>query len=169
VAQKLGVRLVGMDLIDEAIVQAAALKARFDPVDAQFRTGSFTDTQLADRSIDGVMSIDAYWMVLDKRAAVREMHRILKPGGRFVMTTWAPAYLDPATTLAKNGFEVVARRETPNWKARQLAVYEQIRNRRDALTAELGDAAMQILLSEAENAPAMIDSAPRVLVVAQKP
>ncbi|SDH10989.1 Methyltransferase domain-containing protein [Sinosporangium album] len=158
--------LVGIDVVQAALDGAAVLSAALGLPQARFLRGSFTATGLPDRSCDAVMSVDALWMVWNKPAAFLETSRILRPGGRFVFTTWEPAYLDHTRMLANAGFAILERRETDNWLARQLAVYQRITAARAALAAELGPGSA-VLLTEAAQTPGVLPTTPRVMITAE--
>ena len=113
-----------------------------------------------------MLSVDALWMVWDKPAAVREMARILEPGGRLALTTWEPAYLDHRALLESVGFDVLVREETPDWLSRQTAVYDGILAARGQLAAELGPEAAEVLVDEARETPSLLPDSPRILVAA---
>jgi SAM-dependent methyltransferase len=49
--------------------------------------GSFGNLPLPGAGVAAVMSIDALLFAPDKRAAARELARVLRPGGRLVLTT----------------------------------------------------------------------------------
>lgn len=89
VAAQTGARLVGIDFAPSAIeyardrAEAAGMSDR-----AEFRVARFEETGLADAAADAIMSVDALIFSEDKPAAVRELHRILRPGGRFVFSSW---------------------------------------------------------------------------------
>ncbi len=119
-------RLIGVDLAQSALT-AARLRARALGMGAvaEFRQGTFEATGLAEGSLDGVVTFDALLFSPDKRAAVAEMARIVKPGGRVVMTTWdyhrqpigrPPQVPDHRPLLEQAGFSVVAYDETPRWR-----------------------------------------------------
>jgi ubiquinone/menaquinone biosynthesis C-methylase UbiE len=168
VARRTQAFLTGIDIVAEAVEQAKQLRDLAGMTDnARFETGSFSDTRLAGASQRAVMSIDAFWMALDKPAALREMARILAPGGRLAMTTWTASDGDLRSMLERAGFHVLACIETPQWKERQMAVYRGILRNRAALEQEMGAPAAEVLVAEAREAPAKLAGAPRRLITAE--
>ncbi len=168
VARQLRTRLIGIDLLEPAIDQARLLSDKFGlGVQADFKVGSFTEIPLPVASVDAAMSVDAFWMVVDKKAALEEMARVLTPGSRFVLTTWSLPSLAESPMWDESGFEVLTCEETPRWQERQLQIYQLIRERRAELVEELGEAST-ILVSEAQTAPALLAEAPRVLIIAER-
>ncbi|GAB7036782.1 MULTISPECIES: class I SAM-dependent methyltransferase [Catenuloplanes] len=168
VALASGARLLGLDVVPAAVEGAPALAASLGLATAEFRQGSFTETGVPAGTATAVMSIDALWMVWNKPAALTEIHRILRPGGRFVFTTWEPSYLDHAKLLAKAGFQVSVREETPDWLDRQGAVYARVLASTEALERELGPGA-EVIFAEARDTPAVLGGTPRVLLAADRP
>ena len=89
-------RLIGIDIAG-GMVEAASASAReqgFTTV--EFRQRPLHDTGLADDSVDFMISNCAINHAEDKDAVYREAYRLLKPGGRFVVsdiyaTTEVPA------------------------------------------------------------------------------
>ncbi len=83
-AKESGARLVGIDLSPRAAQRASE---RAGPLGmsgrATFSQGTFEATGLEPASADAVMSVDALQYVPDKTAALVEVARILRPGGRF--------------------------------------------------------------------------------------
>jgi arsenite methyltransferase len=82
-AQKLGCRVTGIDLGAGNIVEA---KARAEAAGVanlvQFEHGDAERTDFPDASFDAVLCECAFCTFPDKRAAVGEFHRVLRPGGR---------------------------------------------------------------------------------------
>ena len=86
-AMETGADLVGIDIAESALVAARERAARLG-TSATFQRGEFEATGLHSASADGVMSIDALLFTHDKAAAMRELRRILRPGGRLCLTSW---------------------------------------------------------------------------------
>jgi ubiquinone/menaquinone biosynthesis C-methylase UbiE len=114
------------------------------------------------------MSVDSFWMVLDKTSALEEMARVIQPSGRFVMTTWVSPYLSVESMLNAAGFDLLTYEETPGWKERQMAVYSSILKNRNELAKAIGDSATEVLIAEAEQTPAQLSSSPRCFIAAQR-
>jgi SAM-dependent methyltransferase len=124
VALQTGTRLLGVDIAEAALV-AARERAALVGVDAKFLRGEFEATGLDDALADGVMSVDALLFTPDKAAALRELRRILRPGGRLCLTSWdyhrqpagrPPQVPDHRPLAEAAGFRVVAYDETARWR-----------------------------------------------------
>jgi SAM-dependent methyltransferase len=155
--------LIGVDVSPVAVFQATARAAELGLSDrARFIVGTFADTGLASGSADGVMSEDTLQYAPDKRAALREAARILRPGGRFVFTAFE---LDPERAaglpvlgadpednyippLEEAGFEVNAYDEMPGWPEPMVSTYRAVMAARTALAEEMGDVAVNALSAE---------------------
>ncbi len=82
-------------------------------INAQFVSSSFESTGLDYASVDAVMSVDAMLFTPDKAAALRELRRILRSGGRLALTSWdyhrqplgPPQVDDHRPLLAAAGFQ----------------------------------------------------------------
>lgn len=60
---------------------------------ATFLEASAENIPLADDSVDTVVSTSAFHYWYDPRQALAEIHRILRPGGLFVLTDWCDDFL----------------------------------------------------------------------------
>ena len=90
-AQQTATRLVGVDFSPAGVDQATRRAALFGLSGrARFVVGDLTRTGLAPASVDAVVSIDAFHFAADPAAAAAEAQRILRPGGRLVLTSWRP-------------------------------------------------------------------------------
>lgn len=85
VARRAGARLLGLD-VTAAPFDAARARAARAAVRADFALASFGATGLPDRSVDAVLSVDAVQFADDPVAALAEVARILRPGGRVALT-----------------------------------------------------------------------------------
>ncbi|MDP2673339.1 MAG: methyltransferase domain-containing protein [Dehalococcoidia bacterium] len=182
-ARETGARLVGVDFSAVAVEQAKARAVELGMGDqAQFVVGTFADTGLEASVADGAMSEDALQYVPDKRAAVAEAARILRPGARLVLTAFE---LDPARTaglpvfgvdpvenyrplLTDGGFTVEAYEEVPGWPEPVTATYSALLNASAALTEEMGQPAAAALFSELSMTLQQQPYRRRVLVVARR-
>lgn len=170
IAQAAACSLTGIDVLEEAVAHAAVKANQFNLIKpARFIKGSFVDTGLMESSVDAVMSIDAFWMVLDKLEALREVSRILRPGGRFVMTTWMPKDETPHELFEMYGFQITGCHECMGAIDMQLEVYRQILKEQLQITTEIGVAATKILVREAMETPAMLVDTRRLIVIAERP
>ncbi len=85
-SHQLGCCVTGVDLSDEYIDAAQRLTQLFEMQErVKFHACSALDLPYADNSFDGVWSIQMGMNVEDKLSWLREMHRVVKPGGRAVL------------------------------------------------------------------------------------
>lgn len=176
-ARHTGASLVGVDFSRVAVAQAGRRAAELGlERRSRFAVADAAHTGLPAGEADAVMSIDAFWLFPDKPAAAAELARIMCPGGMLVFTTWdsdsalagVPEQLaEHGALLEQAGFAVVAYEETPDWKRRQLDVYERLLAAESELTAELGAAAADFLV-EAREVPAWLEHSRRVLIGARR-
>lgn len=182
-AQQSGASLIG---VDPAAAGLAAARQRAERVGlagrAQFRQGSFEQTGLDDASVDAVMSIEAFQYAPDKRAALAEVARILKPGSRAGIVCFE---VDPAKVkdipvlgvdpvddytplLTEVGLGVHIYEETPGWAERVYATFAALVGVTDALNAEMGETAAGSVLLEAALTVSTHPYPRRVLIVAER-
>jgi len=79
-----GARVVGLD-IDEAQLSAARDRARDQHLEIEWMRASITSIPSAADTFDVVLAVTVMCFVDDPTVAVREMARVLKPGGRLVL------------------------------------------------------------------------------------
>jgi SAM-dependent methyltransferase len=57
-----------------------------------------TQLPFAEGSFDVVVCVFGIFFVPDMEAALRELRRVVRTGGRVAITTWGPRFFEPATT-----------------------------------------------------------------------
>jgi ubiquinone/menaquinone biosynthesis C-methylase UbiE len=176
-AQSRGARLIGVDFSAVAIRQATERAGLFGLADrARFVVGDLAATGLADGLADAVVSIDALHFAADPTVAAREAWRLLRPGGRLVLTNWQPLNradttlpnrlrIDWTQTLKSAGFMEVQVESRPEWHELFTRVF------RAAL--ELGDPGKDLglasLQDEARQALPQANRVDRVVGIATRP
>jgi ubiquinone/menaquinone biosynthesis C-methylase UbiE len=170
-----GARLTGVDFSAAAIAQAARRAADFVPSrSASFMVADATATSLPAAAMDAVMCIDALQLLPDRRGLLDEVARILRPGGRLVLTTWerrdgAPADVpssyaitDVRVLAEAAGLRVIVREEHDDWQEQELTLY------RRAIADDSDDAepALRMIAGEGRGLLPYSASARRVLLVA---
>jgi SAM-dependent methyltransferase len=180
IARETGAELIGIDFSAEAINQAAARRSLFGLTDtATFAVGTIENTGLPSGSADAVVCIDSIQFASSQVGAAAEIRRILRAGGRVVLTCWEPADASEATahavgervrfvalaaSLRAAGFVQVNVQERAAW-------HETTRRLWTAAVAvdPAGDPALESMRSEGERSLAAHDSFRRVIATAVAP
>jgi arsenite methyltransferase len=76
----------GVDMTDEMLAVARANQTKAAVTNATFLKGTIEQIPLANSSVDVVISNCVINLAADKRAVLREAHRVLRPGGRFAVS-----------------------------------------------------------------------------------
>jgi SAM-dependent methyltransferase len=179
VAQQLGAHLIGIDLSAVGVALARDRAAALGLGErTRFQEGDLTATGLPEASCDAAMSLDVLVFVPDKAAAVREVARLLRPGGRFGFTTWeqsgysarlgAPQLADHRSLLAAAGFDVGIYEEPRDWQRQQRALLEGIIASEPALAKEMEAAVAAGFVAMARGALADLPVRQYVCVVARR-
>jgi SAM-dependent methyltransferase len=162
-AKESGARLIGRDLSPVAARRATETARGVGMQDrAEFAQGTFDDTGLTAGSADAVMTVDGLQYAPDKTKALGEIARILRPGGRFALVAFEldaersamlPVWVDPVgdyrSVLDATGFDVVIYEQLPRWREQVTAGFGAVVEEREALAAELGEAATAAMVMEA--------------------
>jgi arsenite methyltransferase len=87
-ARRVGARgkAIGLDMTDEMLALARANAAEAGAENVEFVKGYIEDIPLADESVDVVISNCVINLSADKGKVLREVARVLRPGGRFAVS-----------------------------------------------------------------------------------
>ena len=81
-----GARVIGVDPWD-TVLRVARKHARTSNLDIHYVVAAGESLPLGNDSVDRVVSVDVLEHVLDLRAVLAEIHRVLRPGGLFFFDT----------------------------------------------------------------------------------
>lgn len=84
-----GAKVTGLDLTPELLAQAKA-SAPIANVNVDWKEGDAESLPFGDASFDVVLSQFGHMFAPRPDVAIREMLRVLKPGGRIAFATWPP-------------------------------------------------------------------------------
>jgi SAM-dependent methyltransferase len=79
-------RVIGVDMTPAMVERARATAARRGVTNVDFREGRLEGLPVADASVDAITSNCVINLVPDKRAVFREIARVLRRGGRLVIS-----------------------------------------------------------------------------------
>ena len=178
VARRSGASLIGIDFSAVALQRARTIAARRLPPDrADFRLGTLTETGLPTGIADAVMCTDSVQFADPPVAALREIRRVLRPGGLVVLTTWQAVspgdrrlsprlrHLDLDADLQAAGFDDVRVEDRPTWLAAERRMWEEA----VATPNQSGDPALDSLQKEGQRSLDTIDALRRVVAFATTP
>ena len=101
-----GAAVAGLDLTPP-LLERAHRNAALAGVDIAFREGDVEDLPYADGAFDVVLSQFGHMFAPRPAVAVREMLRVLRPGGRIAFSTWPPEH------FVGRMFTLIGRRAAP--------------------------------------------------------
>jgi len=95
-------KVLGVDLA-ASLLSLARIKAEQRGLkQVEFRVGDMLSLNLPDQSFDAVVCVFGIFFVPDMAGAVRELWRLVAPGGRLTVTTWGQRFFEPASTAFWN-------------------------------------------------------------------
>jgi ubiquinone/menaquinone biosynthesis C-methylase UbiE len=110
--------VTGVDVNPDMLEVARKVSAYFDPA-IEFVEGTAEDIALPSSHFDAVLCQQALMFFSDRKKALKEMHRVLKPNGRIALNVWRseqfnPVYRDLIVALEKHvGADVAAVMRSP--------------------------------------------------------
>ena len=90
--------MVGVDLAENLLALARSKAKERGLTNIEFRAGDMTQLPFDDGSFDVVVCVFGIFFVPDMEAALRELKRVLRSGGKVAITTWGPRFFEPAST-----------------------------------------------------------------------
>lgn len=172
-ARALSLRLEGFDLSPAAITQATDRRPSFgiSADRATFRVAELENTGLPDNCAHGIVCVDALSGANDRGAALRELGRLLAPGGRLVMTRASRHNITPAWTEQARaaGLTVEHVDERPAEPTTWERLYRLWIAHADELRSELGEAQAQNMLREADRVLPTLPGRRAVLLTLRRP
>jgi arsenite methyltransferase len=78
--------VIGVDMTKEMVKRARENKIKLGADNTEFRLGEIEDLPVESATVDRIISNCVINLVPDKRSAFREMHRVLKTGGKFAVS-----------------------------------------------------------------------------------
>lgn len=99
-AEQVGPRglVLGLDLARNLLALARAKAERRRLSQLELCVADMLRLPCQDARFDAVVCVFGIFFVPDMAAAVRELWRVVRPGGRLALTTWGPRFFEPATT-----------------------------------------------------------------------
>lgn len=88
-AEEFGAQVTGLTISERQFEHATAQSSSGES--PTYRLGDWLTNDLPAETFDAVLFIESLAHMADKRAALREAHRVLRPGGRLVMCAWLTA------------------------------------------------------------------------------
>lgn len=136
IAARAQARVLGIDFAPSALGSARA-QASARRIDAEYLVGDLVATGLPDGAADAVVVVDAIQFPHEPAMAYAEIARILRPGGRVVLTCWEAVdrdddgvpdrvrKVDLRTGLQGAGFVDVTVSERPDWRKAERAMWRE--------------------------------------------
>jgi ubiquinone/menaquinone biosynthesis C-methylase UbiE len=88
--------VLGADLADSLLKLARKKSQQQGLANIEFRCGDFTNMGLPSESFDAIVCVFGIFFVPDMEAAVAELWRMLRPGGKLAITSWGTRVFEPA-------------------------------------------------------------------------
>jgi ubiquinone/menaquinone biosynthesis C-methylase UbiE len=103
-----GGSVLGIDLSQGLLAIARRKAARAGLKNVEFRSGDMLNLDAPSASVDAVVCVFGLFFVPDMAAALRELWRVVRPGGQLAITTWGPDFFEPGSTAFWDAVRAVA-------------------------------------------------------------
>lgn len=94
--------VTGVDLATNLLELARTKAEQRGLTNIQFKSGDMTDLPFKTGSFDVVVCVFGIFFVPDMEAALRELARVTRSGGRLAVTTWGPRFFEPVNNAFWN-------------------------------------------------------------------
>jgi ubiquinone/menaquinone biosynthesis C-methylase UbiE len=91
--------VMAVDLAERLLQLARSKAEHLGLSNIEFQVGDFQELGLPDNSFDAVICVFGIFFVSDMNQAVRELWRMVRPGGQLAITAWGPNLFEPANTV----------------------------------------------------------------------
>ncbi|AFY60055.1 class I SAM-dependent methyltransferase [Synechococcus sp. PCC 6312] len=116
-------RVMGVDLA-ESLLELARQKSQAKGLkNIEFRCGDFENLGLPDGCFDAIVCVFGIFFVPDMEAAIQELWRMVRPGGKLAITSWGEKVFEPAN----EAFWEILAAERPDL-AKTVTPWERIRH-----------------------------------------
>lgn len=91
--------VLGVDVATRLVARARAKASVLRGINVEFRVGDMLELGEPAESFDAVVCVFGIFFATDMAGAVRELWRLVRPGGRLVITTWGTALFEPMNSV----------------------------------------------------------------------
>jgi ubiquinone/menaquinone biosynthesis C-methylase UbiE len=88
--------VLGVDLAGRLLDRARTKAINYGLTNIEFRLADMTALEYPGGRFDAVVSVFSIFFVPDMEGLVRELWRMVRPGGKLAVTTWGPRIFEPA-------------------------------------------------------------------------
>lgn len=98
-------RVIGVDLAEKLLALGRAKAEQQGLHNIEFRVGDMENLGFPDDHFDAVVSVFSIFFVPNMEKQVRELWRMVRPGGQLAITTWGPNFAEPMYEQWQNAIQ----------------------------------------------------------------